>query len=180
MNDSLNSLPLVDQAKAAYQDEEFEKAAELFAQVEKGALASGDALDAAEMANNRSVALLKAGQAEQALQAAQGTDAIFAQAGDIRRQAIALGNQAAALEGLKRYDDAMTLYKQCAELLKSTDDKELRTYVLQSMSALQLRRGKQFEAMVSMEAALDAKQKLSVKDRFLKKLLQTVSKLLNR
>lgn len=71
------------------------------------------------MANNCSVAYLKAGNAAAALEAVTGTDAIFAEKGDRLRQAMALGNQAAALEGLNQLDAAIGSYNQSAELLTS-------------------------------------------------------------
>lgn len=54
-----------------------------------------------------SVALLQAGRAQEALNAALGTDQDTGQAKDIKRQGMAVGNQAAALDGLNRYDEAI-------------------------------------------------------------------------
>ena len=55
----------------------------------------------------------------------------------------------------------------------------MRSYVLQAISALQLRTGKQLQAMASMDAALDNKGgKLSLKERLLRKLLNTQKKLM--
>ena len=177
---SENPQQLIEQAKTAYQDEDFPRAAELFKTAQEGYAAAGDQPSAAEMANNRSVALLKAGDANGALQAVEGTDEIFAQAGDIKKQAMALANNAAALEGLKNFSEALQLYEQSSDLLKQIGENELRAYVLKSISAIQLRQGKQFEAVASMQASLDNKPNPGIQDRFVKRLIQWVYKLLGR
>ena len=171
-------VTLSNQAIEAYDNEDYEKAAELFRQAAEAAFLAEDAVTSAEMQNNRSVSLLKANKAAQALEAATGTDKVFELAGDVHRQAMAYGNQAAALEALKRYDEAMELYQKSSELLKETGDSELRSYVLKSISALQMRQGKRIEAVTSMDAALDSQKKLSLRERMLKGLLDTANKLL--
>lgn len=167
-------------AEKSFQSGKFAEAADLFQQAYQLCTQSGDALKAAEMANNRSVALLQAGNAAAALEAAQGTETVFAQAGDIKRQGLALGNQAAALEGLNRLEEALARYIQCNTLLKQAGDEENRAAVLKSISALQIRTGHQFEALASMDAALENQKKLSLKERFLKKLLDIPMNMLRK
>jgi tetratricopeptide (TPR) repeat protein len=175
-----NPDQIISQAKLAYQDEDFTQAAELFKSAQGAYEAAGDHPNAAEMANNRSVALLKGGDPNGALQAVEGTDEVFAQAGDIKRQAMALANKAAACEGLKKYSEALQLYEQSSELLKQIGEKELRAYVLKSISAIQLRQGDRLEAVASMDAALDNKPNPGLQDRFVKRLIQWVYRLLGR
>lgn len=160
------------QARLAYQDGDYRQAALLFQTAAERLLASGNELAAAEMRNNQSVALLRAGDAATALQAVLGTEEIFAQAGEPRLTAMALGNQAAAREAIGQLPQALVLYQQTAEMLAQTGDQELRGVVLQSLSALQLRMGKQFEAMASMQSALNTRKRLSLKERFLNQLLK--------
>jgi tetratricopeptide (TPR) repeat protein len=167
-----------EQALAAYRDGDYETAAAKFLATENAYTTAGDSLTAAEMANNRSVALLKAGDAQGALLAAQGTDLIFATAGDLKRQAVALANQAAALEDLKKLDRALELYIQAAEVFKQAGEKDQRSYVLQRISTLQLRTGEQLKSLASMDAALDNKTKLTWKDRLMKGLLGQVFRML--
>lgn len=171
---------LKSRAEKSFRSGKFAEAADLFQQAYQLCTQSGDVLKAAEMANNRSVALLQAGNAAAALEAAQGTDAVFAQAGDLQRQAFALGNQAAALEGLNRLEEALARYIQCNNLLKHTGDEENRASVLKSISALQIRTGHQLEALASMDAALENQKKLSLKERFLKKLLDVPMNMLRK
>src|SRR5690242_20062529 len=105
---------LADQGKSAFQGRRFEEAANLFEQSAKGFALADNGLMAAEMQNNRSVALLQAGKAQQALDASIDTDKYFARAGDVHREAMALGNQAAALDALRRYEEALQKYERSA------------------------------------------------------------------
>ena len=165
-------------AKAAYKTGKYQKAADQFQKAAAGFSNAGDELMAAEMLNNQSVALLQNGDPTGAFTAASGTDEIFSKARDSRRQAMALGNQAAALDSLGELEEAIEKYKLAAELLKETGDMELRSYVLESLSALQLRTGNQFQSLATMQAALDSKKKLGFKERFLKKILRIPFKLM--
>jgi len=49
---------------------------------------------------------------------------------------------------------------------------------LKSISALQIRTGHQLEALASMDAALSNQKKLSMQERFLKKLLDVPMRML--
>ena len=168
------------QARTAFTSGRFEQAAELYLEAAEKYRLSQDVLMAAEMSNNASVAFLKQNQAESAYQAALGTPEIFAQAQDVRREGLAQGNLAAALEGLGRLDEALEAYERSAELLKSAGDLDTRLYVMQALSALQLRTGKQFQAVATMQAGLEGVSRPSPKQRLLKKLLELPTKLLNR
>ncbi len=174
----MTTSELSKQAKQAYDRKEYTQAAGLFFSAAQSFHNQEDALQAAEMLNNCSVAWLQAGEAQKALDAAEGTDSIFADAADLRRQAMALGNQAAALEALGKLEDAINKYQSASDILKDIDDKELRTYVLQNLAALQLRTGDQYQSLATMQAALEHKKKLSIKERFLKKLLRIPFKLM--
>lgn len=167
-------------AKNAYEAEEFEQAAQWYERASVQYAAQNDPLSAAEMTNNLSVSLLRAGNAQNAFSISKGTEVIFAQAGDTRRQAMALGNQAAALESMNKSDDAIQYYQQSNDLLKQVNDPALRTYILQSLSGLYLRRMRYLDALVVMEAALEIKEHLSFREKILQKLLQVVSRLLGR
>lgn len=169
---------LAREAEQAYATEEFELSASKYEAAASEYAQGGDALMAAEMANNRSVALMRMGRAKEAYQAAQGTEQVFAAAGDLRRQAIALSNQASALEGLKQYTQALQVYRQSAELLKQISEQDMRSYVLKCMSMLQFRHGKRMEALALMRMALECSNKLSLRERVLKWLLGIVFNLL--
>jgi tetratricopeptide (TPR) repeat protein len=165
------------EAKSAYQQEDYQKAAELFQTAADGFFLAGDTLSAAEMANNRSVALLQGGEAASALQAVEGTIQTFADAGDKRRQAMALGNRAAALNKLNRVEEAISDYQQAADIFKEIGEHDLRAPVLQALSVLQLRSGSQLESLASMTAGLNEYEQPKPIQRLLKRLLDIPSKI---
>jgi tetratricopeptide (TPR) repeat protein len=179
MNDTKPSPEkLAKQAATAYGSDDYAKAVILYKNASQIYKDAGDELMAAEMDNNLSVTLLKMKDAEGALQATAGTDLLFQEAGDVNRQAIAIANQAAAMEALDKLEEALERYQLASDLLKQTGNKQMRSYVLQAISALQLRTGKQLQAMATMDSALDNKSKLSLKERLLRKLLNTQKKLM--
>jgi tetratricopeptide (TPR) repeat protein len=180
MSETLTPQQLTSEAQTAYQDGRLEDALNLFTQAERAYDSAGDKPMAAEMANNRSVTLLQSGNPEGAFQAADGTDLVFAAINDLQRQGIALANQAAALDELKRYPEALSRYEKSSDLLKQSGAKEYRAMVLKSISSLQVRMGHQMQAIATMDAALDTQEKLSLRERFLKWLLRVPLKMMKR
>jgi tetratricopeptide (TPR) repeat protein len=172
MTEVLSPELLAKEGLNAFRDEDYAKAAQFFESAARGYAVEGDDPMAAEMRNNQSVALLKNGDAKGAYEAVEGTVEVFEKIADVRRQAMAWGNSGAALEGMKQLDQALEHYKKSAELLKEVNDPDLRAFVLSSISSLQLRTGHQLESLASMNAALDSKKKLSLKERLLKRLLE--------
>lgn len=163
---------LAEQGKQAFSAGEFNRAAEIFSEAAAGYSAVNDALSAAEMKNNLGVALSKIGKAQEALQAVAGTDKVFEEAGDARRQGMALGNQAEALESLGRLDEALAAYERSATLLAEAGENELRAIVLQSIAALKLRRGKMMDAAFSMIGSVETAPKPNLLQRLLRFLLR--------
>jgi len=176
--ETVNPQQLADEGQSEYIKGDYRSAAMAFKAAADGFTAMGDEIHAAEMANNCSVAFLKAGEAKAAFEVVNGTDLIFAAKGDLKRQAMALGNQAAALENLKRFDEAMLNYEKSAELLKSVGENELRAYVLQSISSLQLHTGHYLEAYASMRAGVLGVNKKNLQHRLLKALMDIPFKFL--
>lgn len=158
--------------KDAYQRGEYGTAAKLFLASAQGYAAIGDKLSEAENLNNCGVSYLRDGDGQSALHVIQDTPATFASVGDIRRQGMALGNLGDALEAVDNKNEAADIYEQSADLLERAGEDELRAHVLQSLSKLQLKSGRQIEALATMEAGLEGFKKPSIKQRFLKKLLQ--------
>lgn len=159
---------LAEEGKRAFEKRQFERAAALFREAAEGFTIARSELLAAEMKNNQSVALLQAGKAREALDAALGTDQVFAGANDVKRQAMALANQAAALEALKRAEEAIGLYERSAELCSQAGEGDMRAMVMKSAAALKLKTGKISEAAFKMLGVLEAKQKPSFFERILK------------
>lgn len=163
---------LAEQGKQAFAAKDFERAASFFTQAASAYEVHDDALNAAEMKNNLSVALLQAGDAKAAYEATAGTDQVFAQAEDLERQAMAVGNQAAALEALKKHDQALEAYERSASLFAKAGETEMRSVVLQSAAAIKLRRGKMMDSALSMIGSVESTKKPTLLQRLLRFLLR--------
>ena len=171
---------LIDQAKTAFQAEKYKEAVKLFQAAYQQYTGQGDKLNAAEMANNLSVAYLQDKQNKKAYDIVRGTDQIFAEAGETLKQAIALGNIGAALEALKKFPEAEEAYQQSADLFEQVGEKEMRSTVLRSLSALAVRQGKQIESIYQMQKSLSSKEKLTFKDRVMQQILKLPFKFLGK
>ena len=172
MNDTLTLPELIEEGKSAYKRGDFLASAQAYQATAQGYEAAGDSLTAAEMLNNACVAYLRAGDGEAALQAVDGTPEVFAQAQDMHRQGIALGNLGATLDALKRLDEAADAYQRSADLLGQAGEEDLRAHVLKSLSVLQLRKGDQMQAVATMQSSLDAGQKSAGKTNIFARLLK--------
>jgi tetratricopeptide (TPR) repeat protein len=122
----------------------------------EGYRARGDSLRTAETSNNLSVVLLKSGEPRQALDAVEGSAAVFEAAGDLLRHAQAIGNEAAALEGVGRLDEAEHHYRQAVDSFRRLGEHEAEAQTWQALAALLLRRGRPVEAASSAQAGLEA------------------------
>lgn len=165
-------------AQAAFEKKDYPEAIRIFEQVVSDLEPLGLPALTAEARNNLSVALLKNGAAQAALDQASGTDKIFAEGGHPEKQAVALGNQAAALAGLGRSDEALEKYQQSSELFKQLGNSELRGFILREISVLQMKRGKQVESLFTMDAALESVKKPNWREAVIKKLMHTVHNLM--
>ena len=171
---TLEPAQLAEQGKKSFANKNFDEAAGLFSQAAEGYVLSRDNLMSAEMRNNKSVALLQEGKAQESLAAALDTDQVFADANDIKRQGMALGNQAAALEALKRYDEAVEKYDLAAQLFDQAGEGDLRALVMKSSAAIKLKTGKVTASALKMMGSLDAKDNPSFFERILKFLLRFI------
>lgn len=165
-----------EEGKIAFESGQYASAVDAFQKAVEGYINAGDALSAAEMKNNLSVALLKAGKAQAALDAALGTDEVFGRSGDIKRQGMALGNQASALEALKRLDEALTAYEHSAELFAQVGEGDLQAMVMKSAAAIKFKRGKVTDSAFKMIGSLEAKDKPSIFERLLRTLLRFIQR----
>jgi tetratricopeptide (TPR) repeat protein len=118
------SIRCIDQAGKKYRSGQLRRSGQMYAQAAGNLLESGDALMAAEMANNRSVALLQAATIRARCKAARIQIRSLPRQAIYAGRAVALGNQAAALEALNRTDEALKKYWQCSDLLKQTGEKD--------------------------------------------------------
>jgi tetratricopeptide (TPR) repeat protein len=164
------------EGKLLFEAGRYESAAELFRAAADGYTALRDQANAAEQKNNLSVTLLKMDRAQEALDSAIGTDEVFARLKDLRRQGIAVNNQAAALESLRRFDDALAAYEHSAQLLAEAGEGELRSMALKAAAAIQLRRGKVTESGLRMIGVLEAREHPSLFQRILKFVLRVIQR----
>ena len=165
---------LAEQGKQAFKNKKFDEAAELFSQAAEGYTLSSAGLMSAEMQNNMSVALLQAGKPQESLDCRTGYRQVFAEAKDIKRQGMALGNQAAALEALNRYDEAIEKYDLAAQLFDQAGEGDLRAMVMKSSAAIKLKTGKVTDSAFKMMGSLDAKDNPSFFERILKFFLRFI------
>ena len=124
------------------------------------------------MSNYQAVALIQAGHPNQALQAVEGTDDTFAQAGDLKRQAMALGNQASALEDLGELQTALATYTRSAGIFQQIGAQEEYAQVMKSISTLKLRQRNPLGALASLQDGLETLERPNAKQRLVSRLLK--------
>lgn len=166
--ESNDPVRLAEQGKEEYANGNHAAAADLFDRAAQAYAGAQDPLNAAEMKNNQSVALLQAGKAKDALQATDGTEKVFEEAGDLRRQGIAVGNRAAALEGLKKFDEALAEYERAATLLEQAGEGDMHSIVRKAAANLNLKRGRITAAQMDVYDSMRLVEKPSFTQRIMK------------
>jgi tetratricopeptide (TPR) repeat protein len=169
---TINPITLADQGKKEYEQENYLAAADRFAQAAQAYALKKDELNAAEMKNNQSVALLQAGKAKEALQATEGTEEIFQKAGDIKRQGIAVSNRAAALEGLKQWKQALAEYDRAASLFEGIGEGDMHSTVRKAAANLNLKRGRLTDSQMDVFDSLRLVEKPTLLQRIMKFLVR--------
>ena len=168
----VNPLTLAGNGKEEYGKGNYKAAAGWFSQAAQAYASMQDELNAAEMKNNESVALLQAGNAGEALQATEGTEEIFQNAGDIRRQGIAVGNRAAALEGLKKWKEALTEYDRAAALFEEAGEGDMHSIVRKAAANINLKRGRVMDSQLDVFDSLRLVEKPTLTQRIMKFLMR--------
>ena len=170
--DSLNPLTLAEEGKKEYAQENYLGAADLFSLAARTYASAKDELNAAEMKNNQSVALLQAGKAKEALQATEGTEEIFQRAGDIKRQGIAVSNRAAALEGMKKWKEALAEYDRAASLFEQIGEGDMHSIVRKAAANINLKRGRLTDSQMDVYDSLRLVEKPTLLQRIMKFLVR--------
>jgi tetratricopeptide (TPR) repeat protein len=168
----LNPITLAEDGKNEYGRGNFLAAADLFWQAAQSYRSAKDELNAAEMMNNQSVALLQAGKAREALQATEGTEEIFQKAGDTKRQGIAVSNRAAALEGLKKWKEALTEYERAALLFEQIGEGDMHSIVRKASANINLKRGHLTDSQMDVYDSLRLVEKPTFTQRIMKFLMK--------
>lgn len=169
---ALNPIALAEDGKMEYEKGKFLAAADLFLQAAQAYASAKDELNAAEMMNNQSVALLQGGKAKEALQATEGTEDIFQKAGDIKRQGIAVSNRAAALEGLKKWKEALAEYDRAALLFEQIGEGDMHSIVRKAAANINLKRGHLTDSQIDVYDSLRLVEKPTLTQRILKFLIR--------
>lgn len=167
-----NALTLANQGKEEYGKANYKAAARLFAQAAQAYASGKDELNAAEMKNNESVALLQAGDAKGALQATDNTEEVFQKAGDLKRQGIAVGNRAAALEGLKKWKEALAEYDRAAILFEQAGEGDMHSIVRKAAANINLKHLKVLDSQMDVLDSLRLVEKPTLTQRFMKFLMR--------
>ena len=170
--DLLNPLTLAETGKQEYEKGNYLAAADLFLQAAQVYTSARDELNAAEMKNNQSVALLQAGKANEALQATDGTEEIFRKAGDLKRQGIAVSNRAAALEGLKKWKEALAEYDRAASLFEQIGEGDMHSVVRKAAANINLKRGRIVDSQMDVYDSLRLVEKPTLTQRIVKFLMR--------
>jgi tetratricopeptide (TPR) repeat protein len=168
----MDAKTLAEQGKQEYAKGAFGTAADLFLQAAQAYGYVQDELNAAEMKNNQSVALLKAGKAEDALRATDGTEDVFQKAGDLKRQGIAIANRAAALEGLKKLNEAMDEYNRAADIFEEAGEGDMHSIVRKATAEIFLKRGYIGNTQMDVLDSLRLVEKPTLTQRILKFLMR--------
>ena len=168
----LNPVTLAEDGKKEYEKGKFLAAAGLFLQAAQAYKSTNDELNAAEMRNNQSVALLQAGKAKEALQATEGTEEIFQKVGDLKRQGIAVSNRAAALEGLKKWKEALAEYDRAASLFEQIGEGDMHSMVRKAEANLNLKRGHLTDSQMDVYDSLRLVEKPTFSQRIIKFLMR--------
>lgn len=170
--DTVKPVRFAEQGKKEYEQENYVAAADQFAQAAQAYTIAKDALSAAEMKNNQSVALLQVGKAKEALQATEGTEEIFQQAGDIKRQGIAVSNRAAALEGMKKWKEALAEYDRAASLFEQIGEGDMHSIVRKAAANINLKRGRLTDSQMDVYDSLRLVEKPTLLQRIMKFLVR--------
>jgi tetratricopeptide (TPR) repeat protein len=170
--DNIQPTSLAAQGKQEYEKKNYAAAAEIFAQAAQAYAAAKDELNAAEMNNNQSVALLQAGKAKEALQATDGTEDVFQKAGDLKRQGVAVANRAAALEGLKKWSEALSEYDRAASILEQAGEGDMHSTVRKAAANLNLKLGRVTNSQMDVLDSLRLAEKPTLTQRIMKFLLR--------
>lgn len=170
--DTKTAIAFAEKGKREYGEGKYLAAADLFSQAAQAYASMQDELNAAEMKNNQSVALLQAGKAKEALEATQGTEDVFQEAGDIKRQGIAVSNRAAALEGLKKWNESLEEYDRAAALFEQIGEGDMHSMVRRSAANLHLKRGHITGSQMDVFDSLRLVEKPTLAQRILKFLMR--------
>ncbi len=167
-----NAAALAEQGKKQYEKGAYLAAAKLFSQAAQAYTDANDSLNAAELKNNQSVALLQGGKAGEALQATEGTEKIFENAGDLKRQGISVSNRAAALESMKKWSEALAEYERAASIFEQAGEGDMHSVVRKASANIHLKFGQVNRTGMDIYDSLRLVEKPTLTQRMMKFLMR--------
>ncbi len=145
------------EAKELYDAGKTNESAAVFEQARAAFLAEGNAIQAANVANDLGVVYYLTGRRDQARQILRDALAAFELSGDVAGQAKATGNLAQLMNRDGDKDGAEKNYQRAAELFHQVGDRALEQDTYRALSQMQLQRGRWLEALAAYDRALAAK-----------------------
>lgn len=155
MSPDENPRDLETAALASYRKGDLEGAADGFGRARSAYAAATDVVKAAEMGNNLCVILIRLGRGRMALEAVEGTHAVFEQAGHPLQAARAVGNWAAALAASGRRQEAIEGYEDAIRRFHALGARAEEADTLQALSRLHLQGGDPMAAAATAQVAVD-------------------------
>jgi len=180
MPEMFDKTDLETKAHSKFNAGEFLAAAREFERASKAYALAGDEIHAAEMLSNSSVSYLKAGEPKLALSILEDCNETFRQFGDHRKLAIEIGNRAAALDVLGKFDEALKQYQSSADFFNRVGDDDLYMSTIQAISTMQLKKGRYSDALETMQVGFSRVKKPTRKQSFLSRLFDIPLKILGR
>lgn len=157
-----------------FQKNQFKAASESFQNCVTLLEFDGMTPESAEMRNNLAVALVRTKSYQEALQALQGTPEAFLAAGDEQKQGMAFANLGNALEALKENEAAIEAYEKAIECFKTCGEKKFLSVTLKYLSDLQMKSGRQYQALASLQSSYEESPEANLKTNFFKRGLDFV------
>jgi len=168
------------EGKEYYAEKKYSLAADAFSLAAHDYSKQGDLTQAAEMRNNQCVSLLLAKKPKKALEAVMGTAEVFAEEGDLLKQAMAIANEATALKYLGDNQLAIEKYLLAASIFDDINEPELHLQTKQSISSLKLKTRNIPGALFSMQEGLEGLEKPSLRQKILLRLLRIPQNILEK
>lgn len=156
------------EALTAFNQTNFQYAAELFGKAAEEYTSENKPLLAAEMKNNQSVAYIQADDPQSALNCLKGVADQFENAQDQYKAGLTYGNLATAHQALNNLDQAKDYCFKAADYLREGNHSEEYTMIMNMLVSIQMKQGKLFDAAASAHLFIDQIPHPTFRQRLLK------------
>ncbi|MDX1662787.1 MAG: tetratricopeptide repeat protein [Candidatus Promineifilaceae bacterium] len=169
---------LLEEGMAFFRRGQRDAALEKFREAAASYAAAEDPTGQGEALNNAAVIYRLQRRWQEAADAFDRARTLFREAGEVARQGQVLGNLGDLYA--RRGDDeaAARLYGEGAALLAQAGEHDNQAQILRALSLLRLRQRRFLEAMMLMDASLEARPRLSLSQRLFRPLLSFALRLL--